>query len=172
VVVLLAFVLVYPTLHSYLEQRVELDRLRSDVAAAQQRNEDLAAELDRWDDSAYVTAQARERLAFVLPGETAFRVEDPETVPEVVVEQPSDVVDGVLGDGATLPWYSTVWESVQVAGEAEVTGGDGSTGDTAESSGAGTDEAGESSGTDEAGESSGTDEAGENGTEPAAGAGD
>ena len=50
-VLLLAFVLVYPTLHSYLEQRVEVDQLRAQVEAARQRNEDLEADLRRWDDA-------------------------------------------------------------------------------------------------------------------------
>ena len=81
-VLLLAFVLVYPTLHSYLRQKADVDQLRAQVAAAEQRNEDLQADLDRWNDPAYVTAQARERLSFVLPGEKAFRVVDPETVPD------------------------------------------------------------------------------------------
>ncbi|KQT02623.1 septation ring formation regulator EzrA [Cellulomonas sp. Leaf395] len=113
-VVLLAFVLVYPTLHSYLEQKVEVDQLRAQVAAAQERNDDLRADLRRWDDPAYVTAQARERLSFVLPGEKAFRVVDPETVPDT-----APVADGpatVLDSGSTLPWYATVWESIEVAG--------------------------------------------------------
>ena len=67
-VLLLAFVLVYPTLHSFLEQRTQLAQLRAQVSAAQQHNADLQANLKRWDDPAYVKAQARERLNFVMPG--------------------------------------------------------------------------------------------------------
>lgn len=117
-VLLLAFVLVYPTLRSYLQQKADVDQLRSQVASAQERNEDLQAELDRWDDPAYVTAQARERLSFVMPGEKAFHVIDPETVPDAAVtaEGPAAALD----TGATLPWYASVWESVQVAGETPV----------------------------------------------------
>ncbi|WP_246125192.1 FtsB family cell division protein [Cellulomonas xylanilytica] len=113
-VLLLAFVLVYPTLHSYLQQRVEVDQLRAEVEAARERNDDLEADLLRWDDEAYVRAQARERLSFVMPGEKAFRVIDPETVPDTppAAEGPASVLDS----GSTLPWYATVWESVAVAG--------------------------------------------------------
>jgi len=118
-VLLLAFVLVYPTLHSYLQQRVEVDQLRGQVEAARQRNDDLEADLKRWDDEAYVRAQARERLSFVMPGEKAFRVIDPETVPDTppAAAGPASVLDS----GSTLPWYANVWESVQVAGSTPVT---------------------------------------------------
>lgn len=119
-VLLLAFVLVYPTLSSYLQHRAEVDQLRSQVEAARQRNDDLAAELLRWDDEAYVRAQARERLSFVMPGEKAFRVVDPEIVPDTApaAEGPASVLDS----GSTLPWYATVWESVQEAGRTPVPG--------------------------------------------------
>ncbi|MGN8246898.1 FtsB family cell division protein [Cellulomonas soli] len=117
VVLGLAFVLAYPTLASYLQQQAELTQLRSQVAAARERNDDLQADLARWDDPAYVTAQARERLAFVMPGETAFRVVDPEIVPDTAPVEgaaPSSELD----EGLTLPWYATVWDSVQEAGAA------------------------------------------------------
>lgn len=122
VVVLMAFVLVYPTLRVYLAQRVELEQLAAQVAAARDLNEELTADLDRWGDPAYVVAQARERLAFVMPGETAYRVADPETVPEVAADDPTRPAEGPARgrDTSTSPWYSTVWDSVRIAGEAEV----------------------------------------------------
>lgn len=112
VVALLAFVLVYPTLHSYLTERAAVDALRAQVAAAQQQNDDLGAELARWDDPAYVAAQARERLSFVMPGETAWRVIDPETVPG---EAPAPTVAPQAQAVPTPPWYLTVWQSVEGA---------------------------------------------------------
>lgn len=128
VVSLLAFVLVFPTLRSYLAQRVELEQLQDQVTQARARKDDLEADLARWDDEKYVIAQARERLAFVLPGETAYRVRDPETVPEPVDEVlPEPGSGAVLGDDSTQPWYSLVWDSVRIAGEATITpeGADG-----------------------------------------------
>ena len=117
-VLLLAFVLVYPTLHAYLQQRAEVDQLRARVEAARERNDELESNLLRWDDEAYVRAQARERLSFVMPGEKAFRVVDPEIVPDT-----SPAADGpasVLDSESTLPWYATVWESIEVAGTTPV----------------------------------------------------
>lgn len=119
-VVLVAFVLVYPTLGSYLETRAEVEQLRAQRDAAKAENAELEADLKRWDDDAYVIAQARERLSFVMPGETAYRVVDPEVVPDTPADPGTPVTSP--SDGATRPWYTTVWESVQVAGEVGVDG--------------------------------------------------
>ncbi|UJP41161.1 FtsB family cell division protein [Cellulomonas palmilytica] len=117
-VLVLAFVLVYPTLHTYLRQEADLRELRGQVADARERNEDLEAELERWDDPAFVAAQARERLSYVLPGEKAYRVVDPETVEdptaEVVVRDAP-----VAGTPEEQPWYTSVWDSLVVAGETD-----------------------------------------------------
>ena len=122
VVGLLAFVLLFPTVRAYLAQRADNDRLVQHVAEARTQNEDLTAELNRWTDDAYVAAQARERLAFVLPGETAFRVVDPETVPDPAAPTVDVTGSGpaLVAAGTTTPWYATIWESVQVAGAADV----------------------------------------------------
>lgn len=119
-VVLLAFILVSPTLHSFVQQRQQLAQLRAQVAAAQARNDDLQADLDRWQDPAYVQAQARQRLSFVMPGEKAFRVVDPQTVPDVEPAEKSGP-SSALDDAGTGPWYQAVWASVEAAGAQPVT---------------------------------------------------
>ena len=118
VVCLLSFVLVFPTFRAYLAQEAENSLLRRQVAAAEAHNEELTAELARWNDQAYVIAQARERLAFVLPGETAFRVVDPQSAPAVPagVRAAGSAAAVLAADGTTAPWYATLWGSVQVAG--------------------------------------------------------
>jgi cell division protein FtsB len=118
-VLLLAFILVSPTLHSYLQQRQQLADLRAQVAAAKAHNDDLHADLKRWDDPAYVQAQARQRLSFVMPGEKAFQVADPQTVPDVA---PGDKQgpSAALDDTAAMPWYQGIWQSVRTAGEEPV----------------------------------------------------
>ncbi len=117
VVLLLAFVLVYPTLRTYLGERADLSALEVEVADMTEQNAELATQLDRWGDPAYVESQARERLSFVLPGERAYRVADPQTVPEPTTAQ--DGPTGAVPEQRTLqPWYRDVWDSVRVAGEA------------------------------------------------------
>jgi cell division protein FtsB len=119
-VLLLAFILVSPTLHSYVQQRQQLAQLRAQVAAAQARNDDLQSDLSRWDDPAYVQAQARQRLSFVMPGEKAFRVVDPETVPDVEPARESGPSSSLDATG-TGPWYQAVWASVEAAGSQPIT---------------------------------------------------
>lgn len=122
VVGLLAFVLLFPTVRAYLTQKADNARLVQQVAQAREQNDNLESELKRWDDPAYVAAQARERLAFVLPGDTAFRVVDPESVPDPVAPAVAAAGSGpeVIPDGTTTPWYTTIWGSVRAAGEADV----------------------------------------------------
>ena len=116
VVSVLSFVLVYPTLHAYVVERARLNALGAQVAAAQRHNADLENDLQRWQDPAYVTSQARERLSFVLPGERAFRVVDPGTAKDAptAADGPAGSVEATGG----RPWYSSVWQSVRIAGEA------------------------------------------------------
>jgi cell division protein FtsB len=121
VVTLLAFILVFPTLRSYLQQRQELRQLTAQVAVASAGNDDLTNKLKRWDDPAYVVAQARERLAFVLPGETAYRVQDPGSVPDTPAAASSAAAAAAAGAvsglaDTTEPWYQVIWGSVLVAG--------------------------------------------------------
>ncbi len=142
-VCVLAFVLVFPTFRAYLAQAAQNAQLRHQVAAAEAHNEELAAQLARWNDQAYVIAQARERLAYVLPGETAYRVIDPQSAPAV----PKAPTEGspAAADGSTAPWYANLWGSVQAAGQisgaaAATTGENGgspATGATARPSGTG-----------------------------------
>lgn len=120
VVTMIAFVLVFPTLRSYLAQRVELEQLTAQAEAARARNDDLNAAVDRWSDDAYVIAQARARLGYVLPGETAYRVADPENAPASTDAPAVGPMAGAEQQDVRLPWYATVWESVRLAGEAEL----------------------------------------------------
>ncbi len=122
--VLVAFAVLFPTVRAYLAQRSELDRLATQVAEAERTESDLQAELDRWQDPAYVAAQARERLQFVLPGETSYRVIDPEVIveaPEIeVTTDGSGTGPAVPLDAGQRPWYATVWQSVEEAGAAGI----------------------------------------------------
>jgi cell division protein FtsB len=61
----------YP-LRQYLLQRAEINRLSHQVHEQQRRVVELEAERQRWDDPAYVKAQARKRLHFCMPDETCY----------------------------------------------------------------------------------------------------
>jgi cell division protein FtsB len=119
VVVLLAVVLLLPTVRGAVQQSHELDRLRTELAQNQAERDRLEVELGRWEDRSYVEEQARSRLSFVMPSDKVWRVVDPDAAGD-------DDVDPVTGEavgsgpvgtstGPSVPWYQSVWESVQVA---------------------------------------------------------
>ncbi len=89
-------------LRAWLSQQSEIAALESDVAQARERVEGLRAELEDWEDPAFVIAQARSRLHFVFPGEVGYVVLGEDDRPIVPEEQRPDEQD---------PWYSRLWES-------------------------------------------------------------
>jgi cell division protein FtsB len=111
VVCLLAISLAYP-LREYLAQRGEIADYRSQVAEQEQRVDELRRAQRRWQDPAYVEAQARERLRYVMPGETSYVVLEADEAPAqdgVVVRQP-ETAD-------RSPWFADLWHSVEAAGK-------------------------------------------------------
>jgi cell division protein FtsB len=113
-VLVLALAVILPSLRAYSRQNQRLAELRAEAEEARQEVADLEAELARWDDPAYIVAQARERLRYVLPGETPYRVVDPETVtgtqPTTPDTDPIPIRDGV-------PWYLNLWDSLENPGD-------------------------------------------------------
>jgi cell division protein FtsB len=93
-------------LREYLNQRGDIAELEQAQAETRQRVADLRAERERLQDPAYVAAEARRRLHFVLPGETAYVVLVPEDLPSV--QEPGTT-------GSEAPWYSQLWGSVEQA---------------------------------------------------------
>jgi cell division protein FtsB len=116
VVVLLAVVLLLPTVRAVVTQQAELRELRSELSRQQEQKEELDTELARWDDPQYVIEQARSRLQFVMPGDKVWRPLDTESVQE---EEPAPGVVEPSPDAsedADAPWFTSVWDSVQIAG--------------------------------------------------------
>lgn len=144
-VIALAIAVVAPSVRAYMDQQATLAELRAEAAAAQTEVDDLNAEVARWDDPAFIVAQARERLAYVFPGETPYRVVDAEIVDGPVDGSPAAEREPAVAAGA--PWYDRLWESVEVAG------GDKPAADAGTASA--TDEATEDAGTGAAEESDG-----------------
>jgi hypothetical protein len=74
----------------------------------------LEAERARWNDPAYVKAQARTRLLYVMPGEKGFVVLDDRKVARRADPRSAGVAVPRTTDEI---WYETLWESVRVAGD-------------------------------------------------------
>ncbi|WP_435298411.1 septum formation initiator family protein [Timonella sp. A28] len=108
----LCAVILTPVLRDFIKQYNELSELRTDIEEQQAHNDELRNELKRWEDEKFVIAQARERLTFVFPGETPYRVMGwhPEEI-----EVPQDKEPALFPD-QKAPWYESVWNSVEKAG--------------------------------------------------------
>ncbi|AWD24675.1 septum formation initiator family protein [Micrococcus luteus] len=116
-VLLLAAVLVAPTLRAFLNQQLEISAAREEIAAMQAQREDYERRIQLWDDPAYVTQQARERLELVMPGETLYSVtgRPSETDTDTETEDtPAADADEVVN--TRLPWAEGLWDSAVRAG--------------------------------------------------------
>lgn len=120
-VLLVAAVLVAPTLRAFLNQQLEISAAREEIAAMQAQREDYERRIQLWDDPAYVTQQARERLELVMPGETLYSVtgrpSETETETETDTEAedtPAAGADEVVN--TRLPWAEGLWDSAVRAG--------------------------------------------------------
>jgi cell division protein FtsB len=110
VVCLLAISLAYP-LREYLSQRSDINDYRAKVSAQEARVAELRAQHERWKDKAYVEAQARERLHYVMPGETSYVVLEADEAPAQ-----DGVVKAEAPAAARSPWFTDLWNSVEAAG--------------------------------------------------------
>lgn len=112
---LVAVIIVASPLNQYLNQQQEKRELLSQLAETTARVEVLEQELARWQDDDFVRSQARERLGYVMPGETLYLVSDPEegTPEEIRAERTKEVNDRRR---QVTPFYQTLWDSIQIAG--------------------------------------------------------
>lgn len=110
-----AIILVAPTLSSYLDQQQQLRDVNASVDEAQARIRALESEALLWSDDEYVTAQARERLGYVKPGQILYMVNDPEAG-TAEDEREALEVELEYNRRAATPWFTTMWDSVTVAG--------------------------------------------------------
>ncbi|WP_235007987.1 FtsB family cell division protein [Microbacterium timonense] len=114
-VVLAAFVLV-PTIGMYVDQRQQIAALRAAVQLSRDQVADLESQRERWQDPAYITTQARERLYYVKPGEVVYLVDD-DLPPELAPQEQEPVSDEL--EAAHTDWMAQLVRSVTEAGLAQ-----------------------------------------------------
>jgi cell division protein FtsB len=90
---------------AWFAQRAEIAGLRADVESARSRVAALEIQKQRWEDPAFVAAEARRRLHFVLPGEVGF----------VTLGSEASIAAEASDAGPTGPWYASLWDSLQEA---------------------------------------------------------
>ncbi|MEI5672921.1 MULTISPECIES: FtsB family cell division protein [Nocardioides] len=103
------------SLRAFLQQRSEMQALQQEIVERQDRIDDLAREKRRWQDTAYVRSQARQRLGYVMPGETAYVALDADGDP---IEPGSTLTDpSEVDPQEPEAWWGDAWGSVELAGD-------------------------------------------------------
>ena len=93
------------------EQRQQLAALHAAVDGKNAQNDQLGAEIARWSDPAYIKAEARDRLYYVMPGETSFLVIDDAPPASGDTSSVSDTISTTQVD-----WLSSLFASGMSAG--------------------------------------------------------
>lgn len=112
-IVALGAIQLIATFHTYALNLAELNNLKKQEASLIQQKQDLENNIDRWNDKAYVTAQARERLGFIFPGEQSVRVMHPEAVTGKTSQETQQTTENTQEH--SLPWYSELAYSFKQA---------------------------------------------------------
>lgn len=125
VLVIVGVWMLSPGVTTLVEQRREIAELNQSVKLHREAVDEIEAERVRWQDPAYIRAQARDRLFYVMPGETQLSViqdvvipvtDTPEASPELRAAE-SDWLRGLVG--SVLVAGTTTAEPDELAGDAK-----------------------------------------------------
>ncbi|KQQ94787.1 hypothetical protein ASF62_10045 [Leifsonia sp. Leaf325] len=112
----LAVIVLAPAAQSWVAQRQQIAALQQAVAAEKSEVESLTAERERWNDKTFITTQARERLAYVMPGEVSFLVIN--DLPAAAAAEPAPVSTEV--QATKSDWMQSLFASTMAAGLAPI----------------------------------------------------
>jgi cell division protein FtsB len=104
------------SLRVWFDQHQQITSLQQEIRDREKRVNELNDEIARWQDDAYVKAQARQRLGWVMPGEVGYRVIGADGKPVGAPPEPSAPSDGAA-DPQKPVWYTKLWGSVEGAGK-------------------------------------------------------
>ena len=113
----LAVIVLAPAAQSWVAQRQQIAALQQAVAAEKSEVESLTAERERWNDKTFITTQARERLAYVMPGEVSFLVIN-DLPAAAAAAEPAPVSTEV--QATKSDWMQALFASTMAAGLAPV----------------------------------------------------
>ena len=107
-----ALVVLAPNLKTLVEQRQQIAALQAQVERERQSVKNLTGEVDRWKDPAYVEAQARTKLYYVMPGDVSYFVIHAPTAPTTADKLPvSDKIQS-----ADVDWVHALLQTTYAAG--------------------------------------------------------
>ncbi len=118
-IVALGTIQLVSTFHTYALNLSELNGLKKQEASLIAQKKELENNIARWDDKAYVTAQARDRLGFVFPGEQAIRVLHSEAVTGESTDESG--TSNSESQATSLPWYEELDYSFKQADQSDET---------------------------------------------------
>jgi len=102
------------SLRAYLQQRAHIAELKAQISERSASIDDLEREKRRWNDPAFVQAQARERFGYLMPGETSYVVLGEDGKP---LESDTDLPDSSdVRKPEPQAWWGPVWQSAELAG--------------------------------------------------------
>ncbi len=107
-VIVLAVLVLAPTVRLYTTQQQQISKLQQRNDAQKAQVSGLKQQISNWDDPAYIKAQARDRLLYVMPGETSYLIiDDLPKAPAAAPKKVSTKVQEQSGD-----WTSTLLRSM------------------------------------------------------------
>lgn len=92
---------------TYVAQRTEMKQLAATEAALRRQIAELEQQKVKLADPAYVAAQARERLGFVMPGDIPYQVQLPQGA--AAPAQPGSAPPTATTND---PWYASLWRTI------------------------------------------------------------
>ena len=119
-ILILAIVVLAPGVRVLVEQQQQIAELEAALEDQRQTVEDLTEQRARWDDPAYIKAQARDRLFYVMPAEYPYLIID--YVPADGLEDPEPASADL--EETKVDWVSSLLSSYFAAGLSDAPVGD------------------------------------------------
>jgi cell division protein FtsB len=112
VLVILAVVVLAPSLKLLVEQQQEITALEEVVGDKQASVDELTDEVARWSDPAYIEAAARDRLLYVYPGEYSYLLT---TAPDTSTTADGAPISSEI-QSTEVDWMDSMLSSIFTAG--------------------------------------------------------
>jgi cell division protein FtsB len=93
---------------TYLAQRTEMKQLAASEKALHAQIQDLEQQKAKLGDPVFIAAQARERLGFVMPGDTPYQVQ----LPPGAVGPSDQPGSSAQKPSSSDPWYTSLWRTI------------------------------------------------------------
>jgi cell division protein DivIC len=93
---------------TYFAQRADMQSVQAEIAANRAAIEQLKTEQAKLSDPVYIKAQARDRLGFVMPGETPYQVQ----LPPGAAPPSNQPGTSQPNTSSNDPWYTALWRTI------------------------------------------------------------